>query len=172
MRRVLHSSHRSAVDAAARCKASRTTRRRTGASRHAIPTDSRHLHVHSREAAAGPLITSAADLASSDLHFSARATYVLATFYADANYAGASLLITTQYPDLCGSHSYNGNSMPAGWNDRVSSYLGASVVAPLCLVKLYEHENRLGSSTSPAHSRSTLGVMNDATSSYRISKAF
>ncbi|GAA4972185.1 hypothetical protein [Actinoplanes utahensis] len=57
------------------------------------------------------------------------------------------------------------NSMPSGWNDRVSSNLTYAN----CWVNYWEHNNHTGSSTGYAGSRNNLGVMNNQASSERWS---
>lgn len=92
------------------------------------------------------------------------ATYVLATFYADANKTGSSVNITTTISTMCTTHSYTGNSMPSGWNDRVSSFQSFGT----CKTRLSENINQGGASFGPVVSANSLGVMNDAASSYWI----
>jgi len=92
------------------------------------------------------------------------ATYVLATFYADSNKTGASVNITTTISTMCTTHSFTGNSMPSGWNDRVSSFVSFGT----CKTRLSENINQGGSSFGPVASANSLGVMNDAASSYWI----
>lgn len=92
------------------------------------------------------------------------ATYVLATFYADANKTGATVNITTSISTMCTTHSFTGNSMPSGWNDRVSSFQPYGT----CKTRLSENINQGGSSFGPQVSANSLGVMNDAASSYWI----
>lgn len=93
-----------------------------------------------------------------------RATYVLAVFYADSNKSGASVNITTSISTMCTTHAFTGNSMPSGWNDRVSSFASYGT----CKTRLWENINLGGSSYGPVASTNSLGIMNDAASSYWI----
>ncbi len=92
------------------------------------------------------------------------ASYVLAVFYMDASYGGSSLTAYTSHSTLCASYSYTANSMPSGWNDDISSYLSYGT----CKTQVFENINLGGSSYGPVADAPSLGVMNDATSSYYI----
>ena len=91
-------------------------------------------------------------------------TYVLATFYMDEFYGGSSLNITTSISTYCSTHNYTGNSMPAGWNNDVSSFHTYGN----CYTELYDLTNKGGSHDGPYKDATALGVFNDAASSYFI----
>jgi hypothetical protein len=111
-------------------------------------------------AAGGPLLTEGQTATG----LSPLASYVLAIFYQDANYGGAILDDYTNISTLCQSYSYTVNSMPAGWNDDISSYHSYGT----CKTRVSENINQGGSSYGPVANAPSLGVMNDATSSFWI----
>jgi len=94
------------------------------------------------------------------------ATYVLATFYADVSYGGATLQITTSISTLCATHQYGADTMPAGWDARVSSFHSYGT----CKSHLYSQVDRQGVQYGPAVNASSLGVMNDQTRSYDVAQ--
>lgn len=95
---------------------------------------------------------------------STSSTYVLATFYADSYWSGATVYITTSNSSRCSGYHYYGSSMPSGWNDRVSSFTAYGT----CKVKLYHDSGYGGSTFGPYSSAGSLGSMNDEASSYQI----
>lgn len=94
------------------------------------------------------------------------ATYVLATFYDNANYDSThgSVNITTTHSTLCQSYSYTGNTMPSGWNDRVSSFHSYGT----CKTRLAWDINQGQPYSATAANIAQLGAMNDKASSYWI----
>jgi hypothetical protein len=92
------------------------------------------------------------------------ALYSLVTLYADASLGGASTTSTTSISTTCSTHSFTYNAMLSGWNDRVSSFLSYGP----CKTRLSENINQGGSSFGPVASANSLGVMNDAASSYWV----
>jgi len=94
----------------------------------------------------------------------ASSSYLLATFYADSWWSGATVYITTSHASLCSGYHYYGSSMPSGWNDRVSSFTAYGT----CKVKLYHDSGYGGSTFGPYGSAGSLGSMNDEASSYQI----
>ncbi|MGC4174482.1 hypothetical protein [Demequina sp.] len=92
------------------------------------------------------------------------ATYILAVFYEDAAYGGASYNITTSNSSLCSGFHYYGSSMPSGWNDRVSSFDAYGT----CRVKIWADAGYSGSTYGPSTGASSMGSMNDQASSYQI----
>jgi hypothetical protein len=92
------------------------------------------------------------------------ATYILAVFYENASYGGASYNITTSNSSLCSGFHYYGSSMPSGWNDRVSSFDAYGT----CRVKFWSDSGYSGSTYGPSTGSSSMGSMNDEASSYQI----
>ena len=92
---------------------------------------------------------------------------VISIDFVDANYQGNTL---TWYVDndygCAGGSQYVANSMPAGWNDVVSS---ARVYDSCSVVTHFEHINLRGAwldcYAGTSNNCSTMGAMNDATSS-------
>ena len=97
-----------------------------------------------------------ASLSNSQL-FSVQST-LYAILYEHANYGGATLSI---YSDSCSG----GNSMPAGWNDVVSSAKTGT-----CGITLYEHNNWSGISLHINYPGTTYvgDAMNDKASSWTL----
>lgn len=90
-----------------------------------------------------------------------QATYVLATLYANSDMLGANINVTTSISTMCSTHHFTWNVMPSTWNDRVSAFYSYGT----CKVQVYEHTYRTGATYGPRAVSTTLGVMNDATSS-------
>jgi hypothetical protein len=90
--------------------------------------------------------------------------YTMAVLSVDAGYGGSQLWITTASSGLCTSASAVSYTMPAGWNDQVSSFRSYGT----CRTTLYHDVNLGGATYGPAASAATLGGMNDEASSYRI----
>ncbi len=89
---------------------------------------------------------------------------LLGRFYdlADRDGAGSYFNVTAATgcdtsPDL----DFTVGTMPAGWNDRVSSFQGYNS----CQVKLWKDGNASGSSLGPANYDDSLGSMDNQTSS-------
>ncbi len=110
--------------------------------------------------AKGPLVTQAQPAISP----SPLTEYVLTVFYVDANYGGAELTVYTDLNNYCASYSLTENSMPSGWNDVISSYHSYAG----CKTRVSENINQGGAYYGPVVNAATLGVMNDATSSFWI----
>lgn len=123
-----------------------------------------HL-VDAYEAEGRALIAGDARLTSEGQGITPMATYVLATFYSDASYGGTTLLLTTTISTYCNSTSWADN-IYGSWNNAVSSFKTFGN----CRTQLWENTGQSGSSYGPAVSASSLGVMNDQASSYRIAK--
>lgn len=121
------------------------------------------LLVTAFEAKGRALIVGDQQLTKTDAANAPDATYVLATFYADAGYSGSTLMATTSISTYCTSHSYTGN-LTGSWNNRVSSFSTYGN----CRSEVYENTSQGGSSYGPAVQASSLGVMNDQASSYKI----
>lgn len=92
-------------------------------------------------------------------------TYALVTLYADQNFAGGSYTMTDSNSATCSAYSYTINSMPSGWNDRVSSFQSWAT----CKTRLSENTNQGGIQYGPIGSTTYVGsVMNDRASSVWI----
>jgi hypothetical protein len=97
--------------------------------------------------------------------YGTKATFVIATDFRDTNFLGPSLSWTRSAP-CSATVSYQAASMPAGWNDVVSSSRGFSK----CNTNvLYENNNFGGALRICSPDCATLGVMNDRTSSRKWS---
>jgi len=106
----------------------------------------------------------ATDIARGSASIEPYSTYILAVFYADASYGGASYNLTTSNSSLCGGFHYYGSSMPSGWNDRVSSFDAYGT----CRVKFWGDAGYSGATYGPSTGSSSMGSMNDEASSYQI----
>jgi hypothetical protein len=89
-------------------------------------------------------------------------TYVLARLYTDAGYSGSALLVTSTNSALCATSSVSAN-LTGAWNDVVSSFHSYFS----CTTHLFENTGGGGAAVSGAD-LSSLGVMNDRASSYRV----
>lgn len=81
--------------------------------------------------------------------------------YVDANYQG-NTFTWTGHAECSATLGYSQSSMPAGWNDVISS---AKAFANCNVYTHFEHSNFLGASVPCTCA--TMGVMNDQTSSER-----
>lgn len=92
--------------------------------------------------------------------------YVLSQIYADAGYSGSSYNIYSE--GGCDTDAYADkqlDTMPTGWNDRVSSFHSFSQ----CQTKLYEDGYFGGATYGPYTDSSNVGnAMNDRTSSMKF----
>lgn len=95
------------------------------------------------------------------------ASYLLATLYTGANYAGSSLGLKDSTPcDTNSDVDHSVASLPAGFADEISSFKGTNN----CQVKLFQNINYTGSTVGPAASMSYVGdAMNDQASSVQLS---
>ncbi|MEU5693683.1 hypothetical protein [Actinosynnema sp. NPDC020468] len=84
------------------------------------------------------------------------------------NYQGSSVDFEVNQGNTdCDIDGYQWKSMPAGWNDRISSF---RTYGGCQGVRLYEHDNTSGSCGSYFYDVSYVGdAMNDKTSSFRNS---
>jgi hypothetical protein len=94
-------------------------------------------------------------------------SYLLATLYTNANYAGSSLALQASTPcDTNADVDHSWATLPAGFADEVSSFKGANN----CQVKLFEHTNYGGTSLGPLTSTTYVGdAINDKASSIQLS---
>ena len=94
-------------------------------------------------------------------------SYLLATLYTNANYAGSSLALQASTPcDTNADVDHSWATLPAGFADEVSSFKGANN----CQVKLFEHTNYGGISLGPMTSTTYVGdAINDKASSIQLS---
>lgn len=93
----------------------------------------------------------------------ARATFTLAILYENSSYGGAGLVVTSSSSTYCATSAVTYNTMPAGWNDRVSSlatYYG-------CSARLYDSPN-LVTFLGNYVTSSSLGGNDNRTSSFQI----
>jgi hypothetical protein len=87
---------------------------------------------------------------------------ILGIVYADVGYRGSTHQFLGNSGDCNLGTSYSFDSMPSGWDNRVSSFEGLGH----CRVTLFENENRQGNRYGPDTSASLGGLyMNDRTSS-------
>lgn len=89
------------------------------------------------------------------------ATYVIAIDYENTGYGGSSLIWQQSSP-CTPSIGYSASSMPSGWNDRLSSTRGYSDCTKNVL---YEHQSWGGTKRTCLPDCSSVGTMNDKTSS-------
>jgi hypothetical protein len=89
----------------------------------------------------------------------------LAVFYEHRNYGGSTLTSRGDYGcDTNSDMDWQRDSMPSGWNDEVSSWLGYSN----CGTRIYEAPLFSGASYGVVTSTAYVGgAMNDRASSYR-----
>lgn len=94
-------------------------------------------------------------------------TYLLATLYTGANYAGSSLALKASTPcDTSSDVDHSWASLPAAFADEVSSFTGSNA----CQVKLFKDVSYGGISVGPSSSSSYVGdAMNDQASSVQLS---
>lgn len=103
--------------------------------------------------------------AASSVDSTAATAYVLATIYDDQNYGGGSYTFTDTHSTTCDSYSYTFNTMPGGWDDRVSSFKAYGS----CKMRLSENANQGGRSVGPVASKTYVGdTLNDKASSAYI----
>jgi len=97
--------------------------------------------------------------------FAPATVYSAFQFWDGASYTSATYVITTTNSAICTSGSgITGNSMPAGWNDRMSSfktYLS-------CVTRVYEDVSLGGGFYGYATNAPSLGALNNEVSSYRL----
>lgn len=100
----------------------------------------------------------------------AQAQTIIGHEYQHANYGGA--ILTVNVPSngfsctgTTGDVDASISSMPGGWDNVVSSFRNYSN----CWTNHYEHANFGGASTGYLDDRSSMGAMNDQTSSIRWS---
>lgn len=91
-------------------------------------------------------------------------TYTLATWYEDANYLGAFTKSTSTNSALCAGVGSAAN-FTSGWDNRVSSFKAWYG----CAGTLYSGTGQTGSSYGLYTSAPTVGALNDAASSWRLS---
>lgn len=96
---------------------------------------------------------------------SPQAAYALATIYDDRNYGGGSYTFTDTHSTTCKDYFYNYNTMPSGWDNRVSSFKSFGG----CKTRLSENTNQGGASVGPLVNSSYVGdTLNDRASSAYI----
>ena len=92
------------------------------------------------------------------------AEVVISILYDDANYGGGSYTMSYNNAN-CATTSYGFAQLgPLGWNDRASSFKSFSG----CITAVFENINYGGASVGYQTNASSLGVMNDAASSWRV----
>jgi len=95
-------------------------------------------------------------------------TYVIGIFYDWTNWQSSSITFTTTVSTGCQSASY-GNNFSATWNDRTESaigYINCNYTIP------YEHIGFTGSLNPCASPCSSFGALNNAGSSWRLTKTW
>jgi len=105
------------------------------------------------------------ELQRMDKSLATKATFVIAIDFQNSNFQGASLTWTGT--GACSaSLSFSASSMPSGWNDVVSSTRGFSNCNHN---KIFENNNFGGAQQTCTPNCSSLGAMNDKTSSRKWS---
>lgn len=90
------------------------------------------------------------------------ATYALATIYENSYFGGSSWTFTDVNSSTCSTYYYNFNTMPSGWDNRVSSMQGWGP----CKIRISENTYQSGASYGPVNSAQYVGdAMNDRASS-------
>lgn len=93
------------------------------------------------------------------------AVYVVLRFWDGTSYTSTELVITTSNSAVCTSGSgIIANSMPAGWNDRVSSFK----TFLSCVTRVYRDTNLGGDFYGYATNAPSLAGLNNQVSSYRL----
>jgi hypothetical protein len=91
--------------------------------------------------------------------------YVAARFWDGTSYTSTQIAITTTNSAICTSGSgITGNTMPLGWNDRVSSFK----TFLSCVTRIYEDVTLGGAFYGYATDAPSLAGLNNAGSSYRL----
>jgi hypothetical protein len=88
---------------------------------------------------------------------------ILARLYENTSWGGDAIIVVGPSSDWCDSNSVTDNDVGSAWNDRISSvrvYNG-------CSVRLYTNTN-LGGTSAAFGTASSIGSMNNETSSYRV----
>jgi len=93
----------------------------------------------------------------------ALASYIVARLYDGASYTGTSMIVSSGSSTICVSGSVQAATMPAGWDNRVSSYHSYYG----CQTRIHEDTNYNGLSQTAADDGS-LGTLNNETSSYKV----
>ena len=93
----------------------------------------------------------------------ALASYAVAKLYENASYGGAYVTVSAPSTTYCTTSSISVSPMPSGWNDRVSSVESSYG----CQVRLFSDSGYSGSAATYTDA-SSLGAMNNVTSSYRV----
>jgi len=89
----------------------------------------------------------------------------LLTVWDGASYTSTSLIFTSPSSTICTAGSgVDIDSMPAGWNDRVSSFK----THLSCTTRAYEDTNQGGGFYGYAINAPTLGALNNEVSSFRL----
>ncbi len=92
------------------------------------------------------------------------AQIVISILYEDVDYDGDSFVMSYNNAD-CVTTAYGYTQLgPLGWNDRASSFKSFAG----CITAVFEHINYGGAMVGYQSSASSLGVMNDAASSWRV----
>ena len=91
------------------------------------------------------------------------AEVVISILYDDVNYGGGSFVMSYNNAN-CSTTAYGYAQLgPYGWNDRASSFRSYAG----CTTAVFEHINYGGAKVGYQTNASSLGVMNDAASSWR-----
>lgn len=92
------------------------------------------------------------------------AEVVISILYDDVNYGGGSFVMSYNNAN-CATTAYGYAQLgPYGWNDRASSFRSYAG----CITAVFENINYGGASVGYQTNASSLGVMNDAASSWRV----
>ena len=103
----------------------------------------------------------------------ARATYILARVWQDANFSGLSYLFTTDIGSGCSSHAFSINNLydynwPTLGFHRLDNSISSVQSASPCKTWLYSDINTTGSQYLVSGDSATLSWMNDVASSIRF----
>jgi hypothetical protein len=136
-------------------------------------TDTRITQCFADEASREDAITeqTGAVLVEAESALSARsavgtaAVFNLLSVWDGASYTSTSLIFTTSNNTICTTGSgMDIDSMPAGWNDRVSSFK----THLSCVTRAYEDSNQGGSFFGYATNAPNLGALSNEVSSFRL----
>ncbi len=89
--------------------------------------------------------------------------YLLIRFYAEPSYLGDSVTVSSTSSTICTSGPGVQADMPAGWNDRVSSFKSYNS----CSTRIWQNSGQAGSWFGYSVNAPGVGALDNVSSSYR-----